>query len=126
MIILPKYQNQVITSGLSHREFRCRCNYDSCRATLIDEDLVNSYHAFRILIAIPLKINSGYRCPLHNYDVGGVPDSWHTAGGAIDIGSRNLLTSLKSDEVMHLAMKSGFKYIKYYSSEEFFHMDTRS
>lgn len=126
VIILPKYENSLLTSGLTHSEFRCKCQHESCRATLIHEELVNSYRVFRILVATPLHITSGYRCPLHNHEVGGVPDSWHTGGGAIDVGSRNPLKKLSSDEVLHLALEAGFKYVQYYPVEAFFHLDIRS
>ncbi len=35
----------------------------------------------------PLKINSGYRCPELNREVGGVPTSQHTKGEAADIAA---------------------------------------
>lgn len=33
----------------------------------------------------PIAVNSGYRCPRHNDDVGGVPNSQHMRGEAADI-----------------------------------------
>lgn len=39
----------------------------------------------RRLIAMPVVITSGYRCPKLNKAVGGVPNSWHTQGNAADI-----------------------------------------
>lgn len=33
----------------------------------------------------PIYVNSGYRCPKHNREVGGVPNSQHTCGEAADI-----------------------------------------
>ena len=33
----------------------------------------------------PVTINSGYRCPTHNRNVGGVSNSRHTKGEAADI-----------------------------------------
>jgi len=32
-----------------------------------------------------VSVNSGYRCPLHNAAVGGVPDSLHLSGEAVDL-----------------------------------------
>lgn len=37
----------------------------------------------------PIFINSGYRCPLLNKAVGGVPSSQHVLGQAADITTRN-------------------------------------
>lgn len=33
----------------------------------------------------PIRVNSGYRCPIHNRTVGGVPGSQHVKGEAADI-----------------------------------------
>ena len=49
----------------------------------------------------PIKVNSGYRCPLLNEAVGGTPTSQHQSGEAADItvgsrsGNRRLLTLIK-------------------------------
>ena len=34
---------------------------------------------------LPLRVTSGYRCPELNEEVGGVEDSWHMDGCAVDI-----------------------------------------
>jgi hypothetical protein len=39
---------------------------------------------------LPLLIRSGYRCPLHNMDVGGVPNSYHIQGRAADLATRGM------------------------------------
>lgn len=38
----------------------------------------------------PIYVNSGFRCPLHNTTVGGVPKSQHIAGEAADIQAGGL------------------------------------
>ena len=38
----------------------------------------------------PIYVNSGFRCPLHNTTVGGVPKSQHIAGEAADITAGGL------------------------------------
>lgn len=43
----------------------------------------------RELAGIPFHINSGYRTLAHNEDVGGVEDSSHTKGLAVDLRARN-------------------------------------
>lgn len=40
----------------------------------------------------PLSINSGYRCPTHNANVGGVPNSQHVQGTAADVARPQELT----------------------------------
>ena len=39
----------------------------------------------RELAETPFNITSGYRCPKHNKEVGGVKDSAHVSGLAVDI-----------------------------------------
>ena len=34
---------------------------------------------------LPIRVTSGYRCPELNEEVGGVEDSWHMDGCAVDI-----------------------------------------
>lgn len=41
---------------------------------------------------IPLHCNCAYRCPIHNDEVGGVPNSQHVLGTAMDIQCPNSLT----------------------------------
>ncbi len=36
-------------------------------------------------LGMPIIVNSGFRCPLHNKRVGGVPNSQHMKGQAADI-----------------------------------------
>lgn len=39
----------------------------------------------REVLGKPIKVNSGFRCPLHNKTVGGVYNSQHVKGEAADI-----------------------------------------
>lgn len=71
-------------------EFACKC----CGQTPDPND-----HEFRYFVSIlqevrdlckfPLKIVSGYRCEKHNKKVGGVKDSSHLKGIAVDIEITN-------------------------------------
>ncbi len=45
-------------------EFECHCGV--CEAQVIDFDLVTHLQSARSLIQLPIKVNSGYRCPAHN------------------------------------------------------------
>jgi zinc D-Ala-D-Ala carboxypeptidase len=47
----------------------------------------NILDPLREAVGVPLKINSGYRCPVLNKKVGGVPDSQHQSAQAADIVS---------------------------------------
>jgi len=47
--------------------------------------LLEGLEALRKVAAVPIVIHAGYRCPAHNQDVGGIPNSEHTRGLAADI-----------------------------------------
>ena len=108
--------------GLSSSEFDCKCEYDSCRGTLISSDLIKAFEAFRNLIGVRMIINSGYRCALHNFAVEGKPLSQHMAGQAIDISLKSL-DHLTRDEIKFAALNSGFTYVLFYKT--FVHLDVR-
>lgn len=69
-------------------EFRCRCcgSTGSPQARENIEALVeNVLDPAREQFGGPVLVNSGYRCPKHNLEVGGVANSQHTRGEAADI-----------------------------------------
>ena len=52
---------------------------------------VNLFEPIRELLGgVPLKVNSGYRCPELNVAVRGVPTSQHTKAEALDMFPRNM------------------------------------
>lgn len=63
-------------------EFSCKCG---CKENGVSPDFIEKLNTARYIAGIPFVISSGYRCPKHNFDVGGVPDSSHTNGSAVDI-----------------------------------------
>ena len=66
---------------------------------------------------IPFIINSAYRTAAHNAKVGGVPNSAHTKGYAVDVSTRG-----KDDKKMLDAfLRFGFKRIGVYNT--FIHVD---
>ena len=69
------------------KEFVCRCCGELppfARANL--EALVNEVlDPLREAYGKPIVVNSGYRCPKHNKEVGGVNGSQHMKGEAADI-----------------------------------------
>ena len=55
-------------------EFQCHC----CGKGKPHPDLVEQLEKLRTLCGgFPMHINSGYRCPAHNKDIGGVKNSQH-------------------------------------------------
>ncbi len=51
----------------------------------MDEPFLQALDDLRELVGKPFVINSGYRCPAHNREVGGAPNSQHLHGRAADI-----------------------------------------
>lgn len=81
-------------------EFACPC----CGSNLMDSDFLNTVDDFRAELGFALKISSGYRCPKHNAAVGGVPNSMHLKGRAVDFALLWLHPALRP-KVLALAPK---------------------
>lgn len=62
-------------------DFACKC----CGANNIQDELIDKIDDARDKAGIVFRVNSGYRCPKHNKEVGGKPDSAHLKGLAVDI-----------------------------------------
>lgn len=66
-----------------HRmELACHCG---CNEALIEPQLIRALEALRDYVASPVVILDAYRCPRHNLEVGGVPNSQHVKGRAADL-----------------------------------------
>jgi len=63
------------------REFVCR----HCGEVKIESELIEILEELRKDLKMPVVITSAYRCPKHNQEIGGVPNSAHTRGYAVDI-----------------------------------------
>lgn len=53
------------------------------------KEVAKNLQVLRDYIDAPLNINSGYRSPDHNLEIGGVYNSYHVKGMAADITSKN-------------------------------------
>ena len=62
-------------------EFRC----PHCGELRLVPELLIHLELLRRIVRRPIVIVSGYRCPVHNEAVGGVPRSQHLTGRAADI-----------------------------------------
>ena len=70
----------------TENEFACKCG---CEKNNINMQLVAALDMARKDAGIPIRISSGCRCKAHNARVGGVPDSAHVGGYAVDIQITN-------------------------------------
>lgn len=69
-------------------ELACKCKKCAGKVNVgkgISPRLYDILDAIRTIIGKPITVNSGYRCPDHNAEVGGVPNSQHVEGTAADI-----------------------------------------
>ena len=83
----PRTKTKNDMKHFTERELRCRCcgqlppqARDNIEA-LVDNVLDPAREAF----GGPIYVNSGYRCPRHNAEVGGVARSQHLVGEAADV-----------------------------------------
>jgi hypothetical protein len=70
-----------LSEHFSKAELACHC----CGTLKVEAALIDALELFRSLAGRPVVVHDGYRCPIHNEKVGGVPDSEHTRGMAADI-----------------------------------------
>jgi zinc D-Ala-D-Ala carboxypeptidase len=98
---------------LSRDEFKCKC----CGGLVLDEDFFQMACKAREISATPYIINSGYRCPKHNKEVGSETMN-HVLGKAMDIQAKYGHDRLKIIEGLFFA---GFTRIGI--AKDFIHAD---
>lgn len=89
MLKLPKGENTPVSANFKAKEFDCKCS-GLCNLTEIHVDLIAKLQHVRDAFGEPIHITSAYRCPTHNTQVGGVSDSTHTTGSAVDLTCSDL------------------------------------
>ena len=99
----------------------CGCNF-SLPPDGMDAKLLELLDKLREVVGVPLSPSCGFRCEIHNSDVGGVSNSQHLYGIAVDLPVPDGLTV---DELANWAEYVGFDGIGRYYSDNFVHVDTR-
>lgn len=84
----------------------------------MNPDFLEKLKYARLLSDTPYKLTSAFRCPEHNLDVGGLEDSSHMYGLAVDIRTPNARVRFR---VLYGLIKAGFTRIGIY--ETFIHVD---
>ena len=109
-------------------EFACHCDRHGVDAEghpildhVIDKRLVDVLDRIRERLGVPIIVNSGYRCPEHNAEVGGVSDSQHVLGTAADI----TYDGVDVDYLAEIAEECGADGIGKYYYQDFVHIDVR-
>lgn len=67
---------------MTNDAFACQCG---CGENKADRKIVAMLADVERVLGRPLVVTSGYRCPKHNAEVGGVAGSAHTLGLAADL-----------------------------------------
>lgn len=96
-------------------EFQCPC----CHTVKLHPELQRRSVKLREAWGLPVIINSAYRCDKRNSLVGGVSDSRHRLGRAID--ARVPLAS--QEEFRRLALFCGFSRVILYPKRNFAHIE---
>ena len=99
--------------NFSLREIGCR----HCHTALINVRAMDALQSLRDMMAHPLTINSAYRCPVHNAQVGGAKTSYHLKGEAFDIST----VHVDAKQLRAVAEKAGFTGFGTYPT--FLHVD---
>lgn len=99
--------------SFKREEVACRC----CGELVEDEDALQALDRLHDMLP-RIKINCGYRCPIHNAKVGGAPLSQHKLGKAFDLSLRG---PYSREEVVAAAQAAGFKGFGHYKT--FVHVD---
>ena len=105
------------TKHFSDKELSCQCG---CGFNITDKDFLNKLELAREIADIPFKITSGARCNKHNKEVGGVDDSAHTKGLAVDIAFKD---SHACYVILWSLYQAGFKRIGINFAKSFIHCD---
>ena len=69
------------TKNFKVSEFACK----HCGENKIDQKVLNMAQELRDYLGVAIRVNSGYRCEVHNKKVGGVKNSRHIYGKAADL-----------------------------------------
>lgn len=97
------------------QEFACK----HCGEVKLDIELLLKLEELKVHTG-PLSINSGYRCPTHNRNVGGASNSQHLKGTAADIRSSRM-----SPNQVHAHANRVFKSGGVGKYRTFTHVDVR-
>ncbi|WP_435988522.1 YcbK family protein [Sulfitobacter sp. SH24] len=97
----------------------------ACRGTgrlMIVPEAMDKLQALRNKLGAPMIVNSAYRSPEHNRNVGGAKGSKHMEAIAFDVRMDNH----DPDTYISAALAAGFKGIGTYPKQNFVHVDARA
>ena len=109
-----------LSEHFSASEFAC----PHCGECKISPRLIAALEHLRAFSGVPIHVHSGYRCPVHNEQIGGKPHSEHMVGEAADItvGKHTTGEMLRLAERIPEFCNGGIGLY----SEGFIHVDVRA
>lgn len=117
--IMDTDANEKVGQHFKVKEFACK---DGSQVVFIDSYLVSILDILRNQVGKPVIINSGYRTPLRNKEVGGAKYSYHMRGMAADIRIGEMSAKEIADKLNKI-IPSGCGIIVY---NTWVHIDTRT
>lgn len=116
-----KSSSTKLSAHFDASEFVCHCCGRG--ADKISPRLIELLEQLRANIGgLPLHINSGYRCPKHNAEVGGVTNSQHVLGTAADVA---VPAALNIEQFKWYIQQLPFDWAGVYRQDNFIHVDVR-
>jgi len=100
------------------KEFACKCGGCNMGLAAMDEKVVQKLDLARSIAKVPFAVRSAVRCPTHNVSVGGIENSAHLTGNAVDIACTS---SNKRFLIIESLIRVGFNRIGVYDT--FIHVD---
>ena len=89
---IPRGVDVQLSKNLWAHEIHCQGN-GCCKESIISRQMVEMFQIIRDDYGDPIEIatagGSGYRCSIHNSEVGGAYASLHKTGNALDLHCRN-------------------------------------
>lgn len=109
----------------SREEFRCKCGGKYCGGFPAEpeEKLVRLAERVREHFGQPVTVSSGLRCPTHNAIEGGVTNSRHITGKAMDFTVRGVSGSTVLAYCQSLVNAGELRYVYRIRDSDFVHMD---
>lgn len=111
-----EHERLLLSRNFTYKELSCRCGCGFTPAL----HFITKLQDLRDYLGFALVITSGARCMDHNAAVGGVKNSFHVLGLAVDIECRDSETRYK---IITAAIGHGFTGIGV--SDGFVHLDIR-
>jgi hypothetical protein len=99
------------------------CKHCGAGADIVKPELLTQLQVLRDLVARPMAVNCGYRCPEHNAAVGGAHNSAHLSGQAADISDVD--GSLKAYCTPDLLEQCGLWAESYAATPTWIHLQIR-